>query len=52
LKNTQVLIKWQIDDRPTWEPLSEPSIRHLVKLAQYIAQHPELSHLLPKSKTS
>jgi len=52
LKNTQVLIKWQIDDRPTWEPLSEPSIRRLVKLAQYIAQHPELSHLLPKSKTS
>ena len=52
LSNTQVLVKWQVDDRPTWEPIQEPSIRRLQKLAQYIAKHPELSHLLPKHKTT
>jgi hypothetical protein len=52
LTNTQVLVKWQVDDRPTWEPIQEPSIRRLEKLAQYIAGHPELSHLLPKKKTT
>ena len=52
LSNTQVLVKWQVDDRPTWEPIQEPSIRRLQKLAQYIAEHPELSHLLPKHKTT
>ena len=52
LSNTRVLVKWKVDDRPTWEPIQKPSNRRLQKLAQYIAEHPELSHLLPKHETT
>jgi hypothetical protein len=50
LKNTQMLVKWLVDDRPTWEPMSERSIRHNSQVHDYIRDHPELSHLLPKQQ--
>ena len=48
LKNTQVHVKWVGHEQPSWEPVSNRTIRRLDTFRQYALRFPELEHLVTK----
>jgi hypothetical protein len=46
--NTQVLVKWVGHDKPSWEPVTNKTIRRLDTFREYAKEHPELQHLVQK----
>jgi hypothetical protein len=48
LNTTHVLVKWVGHEKPSWEPVANRTIRRLDVFKQYVAEHPELEHLVRK----
>jgi len=48
LKNTHVYVKWVGHEKPSWEPVSNRTIRRFDKFRQYALRFPELEHLVVK----